>query len=166
MWYVEGIGLIKTPRGLTLNGVQHPRNIFTLWTKQELAAIGIKPARIESVDQKYYDTGAITWNTSGDEAIGTYATTEKNLDDLKTTLKNDVRAYASSVLTQSDWMSIRAADGGTPVPAEWATYRTNVRAMSNTKESEIDALANLDAVKAYNNMDGWPVSPDAPVEEV
>ena len=49
MWYVESVGLVKTPRGLTLDGVQHPRNIFTLWTKAELAAIGIKPASIAAV---------------------------------------------------------------------------------------------------------------------
>ena len=44
MWYVDGVGLVKTPRGLTLNGVQHPRNIFTQWTKAELAAISAKVA--------------------------------------------------------------------------------------------------------------------------
>ena len=49
MWYVDEIGLVKTPRGLTIGGIQHPRNIFTQWTKAELAAIGIKPASIAAV---------------------------------------------------------------------------------------------------------------------
>ncbi len=49
MWYVDTIGLIRTPRGITKDGVQHPRNIFRLWSKEELAAIGIKPASFESV---------------------------------------------------------------------------------------------------------------------
>jgi hypothetical protein len=46
-------------------------------------------------------------------------------------------------------MSIRAADGGTAVPGAWATYRTAVRTTVNAKETEIAALANMDAVKAY-----------------
>ena len=50
MWYVDSIGLVKTPRGVTIDGIQHPRNIFTLWSKADLAAIGIKPASITAVD--------------------------------------------------------------------------------------------------------------------
>ena len=50
MWYVDSIGLVKTPRGVTIDGIQHPRNIFTLWSKADLAAIGIKPASITGVD--------------------------------------------------------------------------------------------------------------------
>ena len=84
MWYVDSVGLVKTPRGLTISGIQHPRNIFTHWTKAELAAIGIKPASITAVDTRYNNTGELTWDTSGEEAVGTYATTAKDVADLKT----------------------------------------------------------------------------------
>ncbi|MDP6583510.1 MAG: hypothetical protein QF535_02560, partial [Anaerolineales bacterium] len=83
MWYVDTIGLIRTPRGITKDGVQHPRNIFRLWSKEELAAIGVKPASITSVDTRYKNTGELTWDTSGEEAVGTYATTDKDVDTLK-----------------------------------------------------------------------------------
>ena len=149
MWYVDSVGLVKTPRGLTLSGIQHPRNIFTLWSKAELAAIGIKPASITAVDSRYKNTGELTWDTSGEEAVGTYATTDVAFASLKTEMAASVNAHAASVLSQSDWMSIRAADGGTAVPSAWATYRTAVRTTVNAKETEIDALANMDAVKAY-----------------
>ena len=149
MWYVDSVGLVKTPRGLTIDGIQHPRNIFRLWTKAELAAVGIKPASITSVDSRYNNTGELTWNTSGAEAVGTYATTDKVAADLKTEMKASVNSNASSILAQSDWMSIRAADGGTAVPSAWATYRTALRTIVNAKETEIDALADMDAVKAY-----------------
>ena len=151
MWYVDSIGLIKTPRGLTIDGIQHPRNIFTLWSKAELAAIGIKPASITSVDTRYNNSGEITWNTDGEEAVGTYATTEKAVADLKTEMKATVKSMASSTLAPSDWMHLREGDGGTAMPADWKTYRAAVRSTSNTKETEIDALADLDAVKAYEN---------------
>lgn len=149
MWYVDGVGVIKTPRGITKDGVQHPRNIFTQWSKSDLAAIGIKPARITSVDQRYYDTGELTWDTSGAEAVGTYATTAKSTASLKANMVSDVNAIAASHLANSDWMSIREADGGTAVPSAWATYRTALRTTANDKETEINALADLDAIKAY-----------------
>ena len=149
MWYVDGVGLVKTPRGLTRDGIQHPRNIFTQWTKAELAAIGIKPASITAVDSRYKNTGEITWDTSGEEAVGTYATTDKAAADLKTEMVASVNAQAASILSQTDWMQHREAEGGTAMPADWKTYRAAVRTASNTKETEIDALANLDAVKAY-----------------
>ena len=149
MWYVNSIGLVKTPRGVTIDGVQHPRNIFRLWSKDELAAIGIKPASITAVDSRYLNTGEITWNTSGAEVVGTYATTDKDVATLKTEMAAQVNSIAASTLAKSDWMSIREADGGTAMPADWKTYRAAVRTASNTKETEIDALANMDAVKAY-----------------
>ena len=49
----------------------------------------------------------------------------------------------------SDWMHLREGDGGTAMPADWKTYRAAVRTTSNAKETEIDALADIDAVKAY-----------------
>ena len=149
MWYVNSIGLVKTPRGVTIDGIQHPRNIFRLWSKSELAAIGIKPASITSVDSRYNNSGELTWNTDGEEAVGTYATTAKDVAVLKADMKASVKSLASSSLVGSDWMHLREGDGGTAMPADWKTYRAAVRATSNTKETEIDALADLDAVKAY-----------------
>ena len=149
MWYVDSVGLVKTPRGLTIDGIQHPRNIFTHWTKAELAAVGIKPASITAVDTRYKNTGALTWNTSGEEAVGTYATTDKAVADLKTEMKASVNSQAGSLLSGSDWMHLREGDGGTAMPADWKTYRTAVRTTVNAKETEIDALADLNAVKAY-----------------
>jgi len=149
MWYVDTVGLVKTPRGLTIDGIQHPRNIFTQWTKDELAAIGIKPASITPVDTRYKNTGELTWNTSGAKAVGTYATTDVAVADLKTSMIASVNSNAASILAQSDWMSIRAADGGTAVPSAWATYRTAIRTTANAKETEIAALADVAAVKLY-----------------
>ena len=149
MWYVDGVGLVKTPRGLTRDGIQHPRNIFTQWTKAELAAIGIKPASITAVDSRYKNTGEITWDTSGEEAVGTYATTDVDVATLKADMTSSVQSQAASILAQSDWYAIREAEGGTAIPADWKTYRAAVRTTSNAKETEIAALADVDAVKAY-----------------
>ena len=151
MWYVDSVGLVKTPRGLTIDGIQHPRNIFTQWTKAELAAIGIKPASITSVDTRYKNTGALTWDTTGAEAVGTYATTDVAVADLKTNMTASVNSMAASLLSGTDWMHIREGDGGTAMPADWKTYRAAVRTTANAKETEINALSNIAAVKLYEN---------------
>ena len=163
MWYVESVGLVKTPRGLTLNGIQHPRNIFTLWSKAELAAIGIKPASITAVDQRYNYSGELTWDTSGEEAVGTYAITEKAVADLKADMTDSVQSQAAAILALSDWYAIREAEGGTAIPADWKTWRAAVRTESNSKVTAIAALADLDAIIAFDAATpingGWPVAP-------
>ena len=164
MWYVDSIGLVKTPRGVTIDGIQHPRNIFTLWSKAELAAIGIKPASITGVDSRYSNTGEITWDTSGAEAVGTYGTTDKVAADLKKSMTEQVQGHAGSLLSGSDWYTIREAEGGTACPADWKTYRAAVRTESNSKVTAIAALADLDAIIAFDAATpitgGWPNDPD------
>ena len=164
MWYVDSIGLIKSPRGVTIDGVQHPRNIFTLWSKADLAAIGIKPASITSVNQRYNNTGELTWDTTGEEAVGTYATTDKDAAALKTSMTKKVQSIASSTLASSDWYAIREAEGGTACPADWKTWRADVRTESNSKVTAIAALADMDAIKAFDAATpinaGWPNDPD------
>ena len=149
MWYVDGIGIVKTPRGLTIDGIQHPRNIFTQWTKAQLANIGIKPASITGIDSRYQNTGELTWDTSGAEAVGTYATTDKAVADLKSDMIQMVNSQAAAKLSGSDWMTHRESEGGTAMPADWKTYRADVRTTSNAKETEINALADIAAIKLY-----------------
>ena len=165
MWYVDSIGLVKTPRGVTIDGIQHPRNIFTLWSKADLAAIGIKPASITAVDSRYNNTGALTWDTSGAEAVGTYATTDKVAADLKTSMTDSVQSQAGSFLAGSDWYAIREAEGGTACPADWKTWRAAIRTESNSKVTAIAALADMDAIKAFDAATpinaGWPAEPAA-----
>jgi len=161
MWYSETLGVIKTPRPISKDGINHPRNIFRLWSKEELAALGIRPARVVTPDSRYYNTGAESYDLVDGEWIISYATREKDMDQLKTRMKTKVKSIASSTLSNSDWMTHRESDGGTAMPSDWNTYRSDVRAMSNTKEAEIDALADLDAIKAYDEADGdWPNDPD------
>ena len=166
MWYSPSHGLIKTPRAISKDGIQHPAQIFRLWSKAELANIGFHPARLSIADHRYYNTSGAEYNFDDitSEWVVSYGSSERNADDLKVQMKKKVKQIASSTLTQSDWMRIREEDGGTTMPADWKTYRSDVRAMSNTKEVEVDALADLDAIKAYDKAGGisgdWPNDPD------
>ena len=161
MWYVEGVGVVKSPRGLTLNGITYPRKIFTHWNTTELAAIGITPYRENIVNDRYYISGALTIDSSGPEAVGTVATIDRDVAELKKQMKRDINAHTAAVLLLSDWMHIREGDGGTAMHADWKTYRAAVRTTSNTKDAEVDALADtIAACKTYEEAtplgSGWP----------
>jgi hypothetical protein len=151
MWYSEQFGTIKTPRALTVNGIQHPANIFRAWTKPELLAIGIAPARVEVPDSRYYNTGAESYTFTDGEWVISYATTEKDVDDLKKALIEKVKAHVGALLAPSDWRVIREADGGTAMSDEWKTWRNEIRAHGNSLESGIEAFASLDAVRNFQN---------------
>ena len=151
MWYSETHNLIKTPRALTVDGVQHPANIFRAWSKAELLGIGIAPARVEVPDSRYYNTGAESYTFTDGEWVISYATTEKNVDDLKADLIQKIKAHVGSLLSSSDWRVIREADGGTAMSDEWKTWRSEVRQHGNALEAGIEAFASVDAVKAFQN---------------
>jgi len=151
MWYSETFGTIKTPRALTVDGVQHPANIFRAWSKAELLGIGIAPARVEVPDSRYYNTGAESYTFTDGEWVISYDTTEKNVDDLKADLIAKIKANVGALLSSSDWMVIRQADGGTSMTEAWATYRSEVRTHGNSLESGVEAFASLDAIKNFQN---------------
>ena len=163
MWYSETLGTIKTPRALTVDGVQHPSNIFRAWSAEELEAIGIYSLEIVTPDSRYYNTGAENFekksrrNPDGTFSGGadyyelTYDTTEKNVDDLKSGLISKIKANVGVLVAPSDWMVIRATDGGTAMPNDWTTYRSEVRAHGNSLENGVEAFASLQAVKNFQN---------------
>ena len=151
MWYSETFGTIKTPRALTVDGIQHPSNIFRAWTKPELLAIGIAPARVDVPDSRYYNTGAESYTFSDGEWVISYASTEKDVASLKTQVIDRIGSHVGSLLSSSDWRVIREADGGTAMSDNWKTYRNEVRAHGNSLESGVEAFASVEAVRNFQN---------------
>ena len=151
MWYSETLGTIKTPRALTVNGIQHPSNIFRAWSSQELADIGIYPARVDAPDSRYWNTGAESYTLTDGEYVISYASTEKDVASLKTDVIDKINAHVGSLLSSSDWRVIREADGGTAVSDDWKTYRNEVRAHGNSLESGVEAFASVAAVRNFQN---------------
>ena len=151
MWHSEQHGVIRTPKGITVNELQHPANIFRLWSKEELAEIGITPARVEVPDRRYYNTGAETLTLVDGETVISYATSEKDIEGLKTQLASKIKQNVGRLLSSSDWRVIREADGGTAMTDAWKTYRNELRAHGNSLESGVEAFASLQAVKNFQN---------------
>ena len=151
MWYSEQFGTIKTPRALTIDSIQHPANIFRAWSKAELLAVGIAPARVDAPDSRYWNTGLEAYTFTDGEWVISYASTEKDVAQLKEQLTSKISAHVGSLLSSSDWRVIREADGGTAMSDEWRTYRNAIRAHGNSLESGVEAFASLQAVKNFQN---------------
>ena len=166
-------GLIPRPKSLTIGDVQYPHNIFGLWSVSELEAIGIYEITIDYTNLKnidYYSNTGITYVYANGAVTGAYGTaTARDLATLKTSHKEKINREAYSNLQDSDWLVVRAAEGGTAVPSTWTTYRAAVRTKSNDMETLIDVAANVDALAAlyvYNEDDPptrplgeWPSKP-------
>jgi len=141
--------VISHPIPLIIGDVQYPKNIFNLWSKAELKAIGIMPYAETVLNTRYYSSGKLSYNIGSDEVAGTYATTAKDHAPLKVEMLDSTKVMASNLLARDDWMVIREAEGGTAMPDNIKAYRVAVRKESNDKETAIKALSNLDAVKLY-----------------
>ena len=141
--------VLAHPVPLVIGDTQYPKNIFTLWSKAELKAIGIMPYAETRVDSRYKYSGQLSYEIGEDEVKGTYATTDKDYAPLKLAMLDRTKTIASGILARDDWMAVRASEGGTAIPDNIKAYRVAVRKESNDKETAIKALGNLDAVKLY-----------------
>jgi|TARA_R100000664_G_C2707054_1_gene105254 predicted ribonuclease toxin of YeeF-YezG toxin-antitoxin module len=77
--------IINGNKGITLNNVQYPKSIYTLWSEAERNAIGIYTVEIDDTnkkDEEWYINTNITYAFSGGKVKGTYGTaTAKSLAD-------------------------------------------------------------------------------------
>ena len=154
MWFVgntETGFTVNKARGLTIGDIQYPRNIFVLWSKDQLAEIGIKPYSETQLDSRYYNQGALTRTEVDGEILGTYAAINKDVDQLKATMLGTVKSIASSLQSDVDWYWSREAKGGTAVPSEISTHASEIYTVMDAKESAIAGLSDLAAVIAYQN---------------
>ena len=67
---------------------------------------------------------------------------------LKYNYKQIINQQAGGILQDTDWMVVRAAEGGTVVPSDIATWRAAVRTKSNDMCAMIDGVADVDALAA------------------
>jgi len=148
MWYYNA-NIIKTPKSLTVDGVTYPPAVFR--NADLLSSLGVVPYREERVDQRYYWTGGLTVDTSGDEAIGTYASIDRDVDKLKEGMLSTINSQVASKQGAIDWYWQRASKGGKDVPAEISDYATTIYYEQNEKEAEVNALTTLEEIIDYEN---------------
>jgi hypothetical protein len=174
MWaLVEDNSITKTfnrPKGFTLGDVQYPASIFTLWSTSEKEAIGLYEIVADNSnlkDQAYYTNGAESFTWASNTVTRSFGTaTAKPLNDvtdddgnvtrgLKYNHKEVINQQAAGNLAPTDWMVVRAAEGGTAVPSDITTSRAAVRTKANEMCTAIDAVSDVDALAAlYVYTDG------------
>ena len=146
MWYFNG-QIIKTPKSMEISDVLYPRTIFR--DSATLTSLGIKPYREVTPDSRYYWTGAYTVDTSGDEVVGTYAGTARDLATLRSSMLEKANSHVAGLHAAIDWYWSRASKGGTAVPSNIATYATALYSEHETIKTAIAACNTLAKIKAY-----------------
>ena len=170
--------LLNGTTGITIDGVQHPRAIFTVWTEAERNAIGIYTVEMDKSKLKsdeWYINTDITYSFGSNKVTGSYgdATARAHADTkwtqseidagkapagadtntvavkgLKTIKKELIDSHCAGILAPSDWMVVKATETGTTMDSGWKTWRASVRTKCNSMQTQIDNAADIDALAA------------------
>ena len=132
---------------MVIGDVTHPAAIFR--DSATLTSLGIKPYREVTPDSNYYTLGAYSVDTSGDEVVGTYAGTARDLATLRSSMLEKANSHVASLHAAIDWYWSRASKGGTAVPSNIATYATALYSEHETIKTAIAACNTLAKIKAY-----------------
>ena len=182
MWaYVTGNTIqeiIKFPKSMVIDGVRHPRAIFTAWSWTELNNIGIYTVEPGTKgDDRYETTSSPTYafDSSNKKVTTTYTKTDRALADsnavdgsgnpiledhdnqvvilgLKSVAKNKCKKQANELIKRFNWLVERYTyDNSKTIPSAVSTYVTNVRNTCATICNAIDDSANMAAFKALHN---------------
>ena len=166
---------LNDSKGITIDGVQHPRTIFNLWTEAERNAIGIYAVEMDYSkfkDEEWYNNTNITYSFDGSKVVGSYgdATAKAHADvlftqedednglgtkddikvaGLKTVLIKQVKAEAAQELQKTDWYITRKTEKDTAIPSSITTHRDAVR----TKQAEMEtAITNASDTPALETL--------------
>ena len=146
MWYFNG-QIIKTPKEMTIGDNRYPKEIFQ--DSSALSSIGVKPYREVSKDSRYYWPGSYSVDTSGDEVVGTYAGTARDLATLRANMLKSTNNNAASLHAEIEWYWTRASKGGTAVSTAMKNYATALYSEHETKKTEIAALNTIAKIIEY-----------------
>mgnify|MGYP003656158168 FL=1 len=170
----------KGNRGITLNSVQYPAAIYTLWSEAERNAIGIYTVEIDNTnkkDENYYINTNQSYAFGSGKVTATYgsatarAIADANavddegaeldpvvvIEGLKTIKNRIIDNQCAGELAPSDWRVIREQETGNAMDSDWKTWRAAVRTKCNSMQTQITNAANVDALAAlftYTTTDG------------
>ena len=177
--------MLSGNQGITLNGNQYPRAIYTLWSKSEREAIGLYEVVWDNTnkkDEEWYNNtnasyafadGVVTASygsatarahadtlfTSDDEDNGLGTEGEVKTEGLKTVRIKGIKAQAAGILQNTDWYIVRKADSGTSVPSAITTHRAAVRTKCAEMETAITTASNTAALETIYTRNNSGVRP-------
>ena len=164
---------INNPKGMVIGDVRHSRNIFSLWSKSELEAIGIYEVEFDNTNKKdeqwYTNTnqsfafagGKITASygsstakahadtlfTAQDEIDGKGTEGEVATRGLKYNLIKNLKTSVANELARTDWYITRNTEKSTAIPSAITTHRDLVRTRQATMETQITNASDTPALE-------------------
>ena len=185
--------MLNGNQGITIDGIQHPRAIYTLWTEAERNAIGIYEVTIDTSkkkDEEWYINTNITYAFSGGKVTGSYgnATAKAHADanftaqdeidglgtegelksrGLKYNLIRIVKEKAANELAKTDWYVVRKTEEDTAIPSAITTHRRAVRSKAAAMETSITNASDTPALETlYTYTDQEDGSVTRPLGEI
>lgn len=153
------IRLISRPKPITVKGVQHPANIFSSWSRDELYNIGIVPYITQKDgDENFQSVEGIEYKIGDKKVIGITSYKDKSINDIKIKYISHITDEASTRLSKTDWYVIKHLELNTDIPSHIKTYRASVRAKHNELEASINACTSFDDFKELTALthNDWP----------
>jgi hypothetical protein len=169
--------MLNGNKGITLNDLQYPRAIYTLWTEAERNAIGIYEVVFDDTnkkDEKWYINTNQTFAFANDTVTASYGTatakahadttwsqqdsddgdlpSDKSVGDvkvegLKTTLIRTLKQQVAGILNDTDWYITRNAEKSTAIPSAISTHRDAVRTKQASMETQITNASDTPALE-------------------
>ena len=169
--------MLSGNRGITIDGIQHPRAIYTLWTEAERNALGIYTVEYDNSNKKnekwYINTNqsyafgsgkvTATYGTATAKAHADTTWTQEQIDNgdapdgadtdtvavkgLKTKLIKTVKSQAEVELNRTDWYITRKAEKNTAIPSAITTHRDLVRSRQAAMETSITNASDTPALE-------------------
>jgi len=123
------------------------------WSSQDMKDNGLFDVIIDdSYDSRIHDLGEIYWDTGAtvfkkDISDKSF---DKSVSELKEQSISNFKSRIGGELAKTDWYIIREMDNGVDVPADIVDARVALRELSDTVESEINALTTKAKVITYD----------------
>ena len=117
--------------------------------------------RLVDEDAKDADGNQIyvqVWDADANDGDGGYVNSSEKVvnQGLKTSMTEQVKRTANSLLANTDWMVIRKAERDVAIPSATVTYRAAVLTECTRLETAIGNAADVDALAAVMAAQNWP----------
>ena len=144
---------LRLNTAFTHGGTSYPRQWLQRSTEAQRTELGLvwRDAPVYK-NKKYYRNYLLMDGTVKSDPLPVDGLRDKQIEAIK--------RVAASKLVSSDWMVVRAAEGGTAVRQDWADWRAAVRAASNAAEAAVEA-ADFEGLQVLQQ--DWPESPEEKV---
>ena len=150
------VEIIRNSKPMTIDGIQHPKGIFNLWTVAQRKSVGIVPITTTGshLNETYYTEVNEAYAIAEDKAsvvrtIGTKAA-DRTLATVKSEQISNAKGRCNGILANTDWYVVRKAEASTAIPAKITALRTAARTVYAAAKSAINGAANIGALVTVN----------------